>query len=246
MGACDGSRPVIPLALALFGLVALVLAGLLLRTFGSRYRVGRLLAVAPEVSLTEAAALAAQATPRYVRVSGRISSQEEFPDEHDRPLVYRRKRIEVASGADRWRLLSEDREAVPFGLELRAEYLAVDGAELEEGLVVIVRESAGRAGDLPPELAASLDPQVPVRLLVEQVSAVEHAVAAGVPRTDAGGTPMLGAGLGRPLILSTLEVPAAMRVLARGHRLRVLAVTMLLVAGLALLAAAVVALAASG
>jgi hypothetical protein len=244
---------VIALILGGLGLAAVLLAALLLRSVGPGYRVARLLAAAPEISLAEALAMARQGKARYVRVAGRISSEEEFPDEHDRPLVYRRRRVEVALGSGRWRVLREDREAVPFGLGLRSDYLALDGDALEEGLVVIAREALGRAEDLPPELAASLDPGTPVRLTVEQVSAVEHAIAAGMPRTTAGverqaGAPeaVLGAGLGRPLILSTLEVPAAMRVLARGRRRRVVAAAALLVCGLGLLGAAAVALVASG
>ena len=61
-----------------------------------RYRVGRLLAAAPLVEIDEASEMAA-GRPRYVRVSGRITSDEEFPDENDRPLVFRRKRIDVAA-----------------------------------------------------------------------------------------------------------------------------------------------------
>jgi hypothetical protein len=53
--------------------------------------------------------------------------------------------------------------------------------------------------------------------VIQQVSAVEHAVVAGVPATVPGsGEPTMTAGLGRPLILTTLENEEAMRVLAGG------------------------------
>lgn len=236
----------IAFALAALGAVALGVAALLLRSLGPRYRVGRLLAVAPEVSISEVHALAAAGEPRYVRVAGRISSEEEFPDENDRPLVYRRRRIELATRG-RWRTVHDDREAVAFGLERRSDYLALDAAALDEGLVVVAREAVGRVTDLPADLRADLvdggevEPDTPARLVVEQVSAVEHAVAAGVPRRDDDGSIVLGAGLGRPLIVSTVEVPAAMRVLARDSRRRVLAAAGLLVAGVGLLGAALVA-----
>ena len=55
----------------------------ILTRLGPRFRVGRLLSGARQVSLAEAHALASSATPRYVRVHGRITSDEEFPDEHD-------------------------------------------------------------------------------------------------------------------------------------------------------------------
>jgi hypothetical protein len=90
--------------------------------------------------------------------------------------------------------------------------------------------------------SVTLDPVTPVRLRIDQVSSVEHATATGVPRLGDDGQPMLSAGLGRPLILSTLDRDAAMRILAAGRRGSVLMATGLLVAGLACLAVAVVAL----
>lgn len=230
----------IALVLALVGVASLAVAALLLRTVGLGYRLGRLLAATPEVSLDDAIELAGRGEPRYVRISGRISSDEEFPDEHDRPLVYRRRRLE-ASHAGRWEVLSDEREAVPFGIELRSAFIAVDGAALGDGLVVITREAHGRASELPADLARGLEPATPVRMRVEQVSAVEHATAAGVPARSSDGQPILAPGLGRPLILTTLEVPAAMRVLARGHRRTVIAAALLLACGTALLAGAIVA-----
>jgi hypothetical protein len=88
-----------------------------------------------------------------------------------------------------------------------------------------------------PGLAAT----TPVRLRVDQVSAVEQAIVAGVPAVGPDGLPRLTAGLGRPLILTPLEPDAAMRVLAAEHRGAVRLAAALLVAGLALVAAGLVA-----
>jgi hypothetical protein len=228
----------ISLALGALGGVAIVAAAILLMGIGPRYRVGRLLAAAPAATLDEAVA-SADGNPRYVRIHGRISSDEEFPDEHDRPLVYRRRRVEVDTGRG-WRVLAEEREAVPFGVEERGTFITVAADDLAEGLVVIPREAEGRAADLPPDLAADLNLATPSRLVVEQVSAVEHAFVAGVPRRSGDGT-VIGPGLGRPLILTTLELGAAMRVLARGHRRRILAATVLLPIGGALVLVALIA-----
>ncbi len=79
-----------------------------------------------------------------------------------------------------------------------------------------------------------IDPETRVRLRVEQVSAVEHATVVGTPARDPAGQPILTAGTGRPLILSTLEPAEAMQLLA-GGRNRAIGVAVLLVAGLALL-----------
>jgi hypothetical protein len=230
------------LAIASGGVVAILAGWAALSSIGPRYRVGRLLAATPQVSLAEAHALAAAQAPRYVRVHGRISSAEEFPDEHDRPLVYRRRRLLVAGGPTGWTVVGDEREAVPFGVEERGTYLAVDAAALDVGLVVIPREAEGRVADLPAALAAGLDPAARGRLLIEQVSAVEHAFACGVAQSGPAGEVLMSAGLGRPLILTTLEIGAAMRILARGHRRRVWLAATLLVAGvLALVVAPLVA-----
>ena len=90
----------IPIALAIAGLVALAMAALLLRRTGSAYRVARVLAAAPDVPLSELVAAIAPGSPtRYVRTHGRISSDEEFPDEANRPLVFRRRRLERGTAA---------------------------------------------------------------------------------------------------------------------------------------------------
>jgi hypothetical protein len=228
-----------PLLAALAG-SAILAAALLLRRLGPRFRVGRLLASAPAIALSEALAIAASGRPAYIRVHGRISSDEEFPDEHDRPLVFRRRRVEVQE-LGRWRTIADDREAVPFGVEERGTYVGVDAAALDAGLVVVTREAEGQVADLPAEHREGLDPAAPSRLVIEQVSAVEHAFVAGVP-VMRGDETVIVAGLDRPLILTTLDVASAMRVLARDHRRHVWLATLLLTAGGALLVAAAVAL----
>lgn len=234
------------LVLTGLSLGCLLAAALLLRRVGPAYAIARRLSATPQVGIDEAVALASAGEQRYVRVSGRVTSDEEFPDEHDRPLVYRRSRLEVAEGDRRWRAIAQDSEAVPFGVEARGAYLAVDAAALGDGLVVVPREAIGRVADLGPELAGDEDPDASARLVIEQVSAVEQAIIAGVPRLDADGAPAIGAGLGRPLILTTVELPAAMRLLARGRRGTVATAALLLLAAGVLAVAAVVSYLAPG
>ena len=221
----------IPVALLIAALACGAAAVLLLRSLGTRYRVGRLLAAAPAVDIEEARALATGAAD-YVRVTGRISSDEEFPDENDRPLVFRRKRIQLAGVRGAWRTIADEREAVPFGLATRSAYIAIDVDALGDGLVAIPRESLGKFSDLPAALTADVDDpppaDAPARLLIEQLSAVEHATACGTPVLREG-QPTLSAGAGRPLIVTTLEAPAAMRLLATGNRGRVVAAAALMV-----------------
>ena len=67
-----------PLLVAAAGVVALGLGVAILRSFGPRYRVGRLLAVVPAVPIAEAVRIANAGESRYIRVDGRIDSYEEF------------------------------------------------------------------------------------------------------------------------------------------------------------------------
>jgi hypothetical protein len=88
------------------------------------------------------------------------------------------------------------------------------------------------------QAAAGVAPETPVRLTIEQLSAVEHVSACGRPELR-DGDPVLTAGLGRPLVVTALDRPAAMRLLASGARRRVAAAAMLIGAGLMLVALAV-------
>ncbi|MFL5779669.1 MAG: hypothetical protein ACJ761_12115 [Chloroflexota bacterium] len=225
--------PLLPLGA---GLAALAVGYLVLRTLGSGYRVGRLLGVTPRVGIDEAIALAGGA-PRYVGVSGRIDSEADFEDDAHRPLVFRRSRIEVRRGG-RWQTIDDRRDGVPFGVREGAAQIGVDKDGLGTGLVVVPREARGSARDIADRLGpdmAGIAPDAPARLRVEQVSSVEHAVVLGVPTVAADGSPTMAAGLGRPLVLSTLEDDEAMRILAGGRRNRPLIAAISLGLGLVLL-----------
>jgi hypothetical protein len=223
-------EPLLPFVL---GLASVAAGGLFMRSFGPGQRVGRLLAATPQVSVEQAVALAGQAVPRYVRITGRLDSDEDFPDERNQPLIFRRRRLEAWRGR-RWEILGEARDVVPFQLNEGLASIAIDGQALGVGLVVLPREAVGAAREAPDLLPDGIDPETRVRLRVEQVSAVEHATVVGTPARDPAGQPILTAGTGRPLILSTLEPAEAMQLLA-GGRNRAIGVAILLVAGLALL-----------
>jgi hypothetical protein len=228
---------VTPLLLVLTGLVTLVTGIAILRTFGPRYRVGRLLATTPRVSVDEARAIATSGRRSYVRVDGRIDSEEDFEDTEHRPLVFRRTRLEARRGAE-WQPFEDRRERVAFHINEGLSSITVDDAALDAGLVVVPRESVGVASDLGDRSPAELPPATPVRARIEQVSSVEHAVVLGVPTLD-GGEPHMTAGLGRPLVLTTLEPPEAMRVLTGGQTARPRVAAVLLGAGVVLAAAGV-------
>jgi hypothetical protein len=226
---------VTPLVVIIVGLAAIAIGTLLLRTYGPRMRVGRLLAVTPSVGIGEARELAAAGARRYVRVVGRLDADDEFPDENERPLVFRRRRLETRRGRG-WRLLDERLETVPFRIGVGLEEIDVDAGALDVGLVTLVRESVGTvaeaAGALEPGVRAGLAASAVVRLRIELLSSVEHATVLGVPVATADGRVAITAGTGRPLVVCTLEQDEAMRVLAEGGRARPVAAAIALGGGL--------------
>jgi hypothetical protein len=226
---------VIPVALLVAGFAALGGAILVLRSFGPNYRIGRLLATTRRVSVADAASLARAGASDYVAVDGRIDAEDEFEDEHHRPLVFRRRRLELRR-AGAWQTLDDAREAVRFEIRDGLEAMAVDADALGSGLVVIPREAVGTAADMPDRVPVEVPADTPMRLRVEQVSSVEHAIVLGVPEVAEDGTIRITAGRGRPLVLTTLDRPEAMRLLAGGRRTRPILASALLAGGCVLLA----------
>jgi hypothetical protein len=222
------------LGIVVLGLVAGLVGYLLLRRSGTGWRVGRLLAAAPERTLAQATAQAANGEEAYIRLHGRIDSDEEFPGDDGKPLVYRRRRLQQRNGRSGWQTFDDERLAVPFRLSQQGERVWIDIEALGDGLVVVPRESEGIAADVTEEAVSGdlphLPPETPVRLRVEQVSAVDHGTATGVPRVSGDGSVLLGPGLGRPLVLTTLELDEAMRVLAGGRRRELMVASGLLIA----------------
>ncbi|HSW42513.1 MAG TPA: hypothetical protein VLM76_08395 [Patescibacteria group bacterium] len=224
-----------PLAVIVAGLASIAIGTLLLRTYGPRVRVGRLLAVTPSVSVDEARQMAIAGVRRYVRLSGRLDADDEFRDENHRPLVFRRRRLETRRGRG-WRLLDERVESVPFWLGQGLVAIDVDVRALDVGLVTLARESVGTVdeagGALEPGVWAGLAPSAVVRLRIEQLSSVEHATVLGMPVAMPDGRVAITAGTGRPLVVCTLGRDEAMRVLAGGTRVLPVLAAVTLVGGL--------------
>jgi hypothetical protein len=206
---------VTPLLLLALGVVAVAAALALLRSFGPRFRVGRLLATTPAATVEEAVELATRGERRYLRVRGRIDSEQEFEDRDHRPLVFRRTRLAARRGSG-WATFEDGREQVPFEVREGLAGIAVDGEALDAGLIVVPRVSEGTAADLADRAPDGVEPGTRVRVMIEQLSSVEHAIVLGVP-VLAGGRATLTSGLGRPLVVTTLEPPEAMRLLTEGR-----------------------------
>jgi hypothetical protein len=229
---------VIPLVLVVLGGLALAAGWRLLRGLGPGARIGRIIAATSVVPVARAVALAGEGGPRYVGVTGRVDSADEFEDEDHRPLVLRRRRLELRQGG-RWTAFEDTREVVPFEIGEGLDRIAVDADALDEGLVVVTRESVGVAADLGDRVPAGTPPETPARFRLDLLSSVEHALVLGVPTVDPARGPMLTAGLNRPLILTNLEAREAMRLLAEGRQGTARAISLLLGGGTAAVLAGV-------
>jgi hypothetical protein len=229
---------VIPLLLVVAGGLALAAGWWLLRGLGPGARIGRILAVTRVVPIAEAVAAAHGGRARYLGVLGRVDSTQDWEDEDHRPLVLRRRRLELRRGRG-WQPFEDAREVVAFEIAEGLDRIAVDGEALGEGLVVVTRESVGTAADLGDRVPAGTDPATPARLRLDLLTSVDHALVLGVPVVDPERGPILRPGLGRPLILTNLETEEAMRLLADGRQGTTRAISALLGGGSAAVVAGI-------
>jgi hypothetical protein len=223
---------VIPLVLIVGGMLAVIAAWWLLRGMGPGAHIGRIIAATRVVPVSRAVALAGEGVPRYVGVLGRVDAAETLEDENQRPLVLRRRRLELQDGR-RWTAFEDVREVVPFEISEGLDRIAVDGGALDDGLVVVSRESVGIAGDLGDRVPDGTDPSTPARLRMDILTSVDHALVIGVPTIDQDRGPILRPGLNRPLILTNLEPNEAIRLLGEGRRGTTRTISLLLGGGTA-------------
>ncbi len=231
----------IPLALVVAGFVALAAGWVLLRRMGPGARIGQILAATPLVPVSRAKELADRGDIRYVAVAGRVDSAEEFEDENQRPLVYRRTRLELRAGR-RWTSFEDVRKVAPFGISEGLDRIAVDGDALADGLVVVSRESVGTAADLEgiaDRVPPGTRPETPARVRIELLTSVDHARVLGVPTVDPERGTIMRPGMGRPLVVTNLEPAEAMRLLGAGRRGTTRAISVLLGGGTAAIMAGV-------
>ena len=214
------------------------------RRGGTRTRAARLMAGVAPVSPREANIIG---DGHYLAVSGNIDAAEAFEDESHRPLVYRRERVLIKDGST-WREIERVVRSVPFVISDGDHSIAIDAAQLGDGLVVIERQWDGSVAELAaanreyqdPESTtlvaqlASAAPATGARVILEQISTLDRGTAAGLLRSGA----LTAGGAGQPLVLTTLDRREALRILGSGQRASVVAgllTLLLLIAGVLLL-----------
>ncbi len=146
-----------------------------------------------------------------------------------------------------WREIERVVRSVPFVISDGDHSLAIDAAQLGDGLVVIERQWDGSVAELAaahrdyqdPESAtlvaqlATAAPTTGARVILEQISTLDRGTAAGLLRDGA----LTAGGAGQPLVLTTLDRREALRILGSGQRASLAAgllTLLLLIAGLLL------------
>ena len=143
----------------------------------------------------------------YVAIRGRIDAEDEFEDDAHRPLVLRRARIQLRATGSAWVTVDEHSEAVDFDVREGLDAIAIDHAALDAGLVVVPRESVGTAADAPDRVPAGTAPDDPdaAARRAGLVRRARHRRSASRRPARRPDRVRMTAGLGRPLVLTTLE-----------------------------------------
>ena len=225
---------------------ALLAAGgvLFVRMAGGHPLVAVQFARLPQLAAGEAAKPGSH--DRVARIAGRIRCADPIVTADGERLVAFHRDVEVHT-PDGWRGIERVRETRSFELWDHAGALTVDAADAAEPLVVIPRAWRGSAADLDasfgPALArlrAERTPPGAARAVTRTVSVVDRVLVSGIPRAKPdGGTRLMPPPRGH--IVSSLELPDAMRLLGGPHKGRLLAgVVVIGLAVVSLVAGAVV------
>jgi hypothetical protein len=227
-----------PLWLLLVGcaLLGAVMAGAALwwlGAIGAHLRMGRRLAGARELPVSEVLDLTAPPA-RPVRVAGRIRCIDPLVALDGEQLVAFHRDVEVRLPGGHWRTIERLRETRSFELWDHAGSLAVDPALAAEPLVSIPLVWEGRPDELEGPHAAA------ARAVTRTISVVDRLLVLARVATDVDGSVRLEPPEGGYLFCS-IELEAAMRVLGGPRRRQLAAAIGLLAAGVVVAGASLVA-----
>ena len=219
----------LPLWLALSGVLLLGSGLIAIRRSGARPAMGRRLAGAHEFRVGDLLDLApGDAIPdRPVRVIGRIRCAEPIITSQDDRLVAFHRDVEVATPGGGWRSIERLRETRSFELWDHDGSLLVDPAEAAEPLIVLPHVWSGSVEALDEtyaaalaRLSAELGALTNARATTRMVSVIDRLLLLAKVRRDPDGQVALAPPPGGYL-LSSLELDDAMRLLG-GRRPRLL------------------------
>ncbi len=231
-----------PIALAGMVVSAAVLAGgyLFARSSGAAVATGRRLAGAREHRVGDLADLVPP-PDRPIRIAGRIRCGDPIVTARDDRLVALHRDVDVQLADGSWRTIERLRASRRFELWDHDGSLAIDAGEAAEPLVVLPHVWRGSVEDLTDEghlaavarLRAEGHHPSAARSVTRMVSVVERLLVLARVARSADGQVALAPPPGGYLV-SSLDLPDAMRVLGGPRRSRLLIGATLVAAGILL------------
>lgn len=230
--------------IALVGLAlsaALVAVGYALaRSSGAQLALGRRLAGAREHRVGDLGELD-PIPERAVRVTGRIRCADPIVTARDDRLVALHRDVEVQLPDGSWRAIERLRMSRGFELWDHDGSLPIDPADAAEPLVTLPHVWRGSVGELTDEghlaavarLRAEGREPVAARSVTRMVSVVERLLVLGLVRPAGEGAVSLAAPAGG-YVISTLDLPDAMRLLGGPRRSWLVGGSILVATGLLL------------
>lgn len=210
------------------GGVLVVTGVLIVRASGSWSSIARRLGAAREVRVGDLGA-ADRLPARPVRVVGRIRCADPLLGEKDDRLVAMHRDVDVRIPGGRWLAIERLRESRGFELWDHDGTATVDPARAAEPLVTIPHVWRGHPDLLTDaryrsaieRVAAEHGKPQEARAVTRLVSVVERLQVLAIPERDSSGSLILATPPGG-YVISTLDLDAAMRLLAGSGRRRLL------------------------
>ncbi|HEX2194325.1 MAG TPA: hypothetical protein VHK63_05130 [Candidatus Limnocylindria bacterium] len=210
--------------LLLAGVLLIVGGGALIRASGAHMAIGRRLSGAREVRVGDLLGLD-RLPDRPVRVTGRIRCPDPILTADDDRLVALHRDIEVRLSRGSWRTIERVRETRGFELWDHDGSLAVDPSRAAEPLVATPRVWRGSPDELVDDahraavarLVAEGGRPTAARSVTRVISVVDRLLVLARVVRAADGSASLAPPPGG-YVISALELPAAMRILAGPRR----------------------------
>jgi hypothetical protein len=216
--------PPIPLLLLAFAALCVLAGATLVRASGSHLSLGRRLAGAAQVRVGDLLDMD-PLPPRPVRVVGRIRSPDPMVTARDDRLVALHRDVEVRLPGGRWRTIERLRETRGFELWDHDGSLPLDASRAAEPLVTIPHVWRGDAAELEDEghraavtrLEREGQRPVAARSVTRAISVVDRLLVLARPVRAEDGRVVLEPPPGG-FVISSLDLPDAMRLLGGPRR----------------------------
>jgi hypothetical protein len=237
------SDAAVPLLAMAVGGLGVVLGTLLVRSSGADTRAGRRLAGARAVALGDLRDLAQRDAlpPGPIRVHGRVRCANPIVTVDGDQLALHHRDVELQLPGGQWRTVERLRDVRPIDLWERTASVPLDLAQLAEPLIAIPEVWEGSPHELDPShqpaverIRTELGPPQRARATTRRVMLVDHLIVLAVASRAADGSLVLDPPTGG-FLATSVDLDVAMRLLAGGHRTRMVGGFAVALAGAAVL-----------